>query len=458
MTTQAGSATGFVAMNLMSPALLLGLLTLPAILLAEEPVLPKFNPTPVSNGPALMFKQPKRNSSELALYLFDPIVHEKPHLLWQDRYHPNPRELKRLSTKEVLFEFQDQLRIVDLPSGEVTPLLPGKEQNKLVAIEEKTIYFFKRLTTKTRKDLGTKLTSGKNDKTVVEKYFRPRDVLFRYDLSAEGGAKIVSPVVIEHLLEVTKEEFFVITADQPQKVARISREGKLTEICSFDSQWVAKMTTHAISPKGDYLALAVLGLEQDFHEERTLLVCDLKKNKVCYSDPDVPLGPSFFSGRSNFLDLTWRTDEILQYGSPFWQILQVVNDELEKLNQEKEKSLSRFANVKTQLRLNKEDQAKLPEVILEDEPKRKRLGQFDLEFGEVYFSGKQDPIASILDKHGVAVRDLAVDLQGRWGAFIERQDDQVYLIDGARRNKKAIHSGWAHDLKWLEVEAQKNSE
>ena len=35
------------------------------------------------------------------------------------------------------------------------------------------------------------------------------------------------------------------------------------------------------------------------------------------------------------------------------------------------------------------------------------------------------------------------------------KDDQIYLIDGKNRTKKAIHSGWAHDFEWLEVEIRK---
>lgn len=47
------------------------------------------------------------------------------------------------------------------------------------------------------------------------------------------------------------------------------------------------------------------------------MVWDLKRNKLCYSDPDVPLGPNLFSGRSNFLELSWLADDLLQYGGPF---------------------------------------------------------------------------------------------------------------------------------------------
>lgn len=428
-------------MKLASPALLLSFLLFPSNLGAEAPGLPEFNPTPVSSGPILVFRQPKRRPHELALYLFDPATHEKPQVIWQDRYHPNPELLRRLSAREILIEFQNQLQLVDLPTGKVTPLLKGTEQNKLVATEGKTIYFFRRLLPETVKDMGISLATGKGDKTVVEKYFRPRDVLFRDEGGTEGGAKNVSPVVIEHLLEVTNDGFFVITADNPQKVARMSRDGTLTEICPFDFRWVAKMSTHAFSPKGEYLALAVLTLDQDFHEERTLIVCDLKANKVCFSDPEVPLGPNMFSGRSNFLELTWRTNEILQYGGPFanaWA-------EIGKKGME-----IRFADVEKQVRLGKEASSKLPAITLEEEPERTKLGQFELKFREVYYPGEKTPVASGLDEEGVGVRDLAVDTQGEWAAYSELKDDQIYLIDGKNRTKKAIHSGWAHDFEWLE--------
>lgn len=429
-------------MKLISPALLIGILLLPADLRSEDPVLPRFNPTPVSNGPVLVFMQPKRNSNELAIYLFDPATHKEPQVIWQDHYHPNPRPLKRLSAREILIEFQDQLRLVDLPTGVVTPLLEGTAQNNLVATEGKTIYFFKRLLPKTRKDIGISLTSGKDGKTVVKKYFQPRDVLFRYQVNPDGGASKVSPIAIEHLLEVTADGFFVITADKPQKVARMGRDGTLTEICPYDSRWVAKMTTHAFSPKGDYLALAVLTLEQDFHEERTLIVCDLKTNKVIFSDSNVPLGPNMFSGRSNFLDLTWRTDEILQYCGPFTNLWAEVG---------KKGMETRFADVAKQVRLSKEASSKLPAINLEEEPELTKLGQFELKFREVYYPGEKIPIASGLDKDGVGVRDLDVDTKGQWAAYSELKDDRVYLVDGKNRTKKAIHPGWAHGFKWLEV-------
>ncbi|YCM42315.1 hypothetical protein V2O64_13470 [Verrucomicrobiaceae bacterium 227] len=446
VTAPQGSATGLGDMNLVLSALLSGILLLPAALHAEAPALPKFNPTPVSDGPILVFRQPKRSSNELALYLFDPATHEKPQVIWQNQYHPNPRPLKRLTTREILIEYQHQLQLVDLPTAVVTPLLEGTEQNKLVATEGKTIYFLKRLLPETIKDMGISLTTGKEDKTVVEKYFRPRDVLFRYEVGTESGAKKVSPIVIEHLLDVNDDGFFVITADKPQKLARIGRDGTLTEIGPFDSRWVAKMTTHAFSPKGDYLALAILTAEQDFHEERTLIVCDLKKNKVCFSDPNVPLGPNMFSGRSNFLDLTWRTDEILQYCGPFAHAWAEVGKKGIEI---------RFANVEKQVPLDKEAESKLPAISLEEEPELTKLGRFELKFREVYYPGEKIPIASGLDEEGVGVRDLDVDSKGQWAAYSERKDDQVYLIDGKNRTKKAIHSGWAHDFEWLEVVIRK---
>jgi hypothetical protein len=198
------------------------------------------------------------------------------------------------------------------------------------------------------------------------------------------------------------------------------------------------MTTHAFSPKGHHLALAVLHREQDFHRERTLVVCDLKANKAGFTERDVPLGPCFFSGRSNFLDLNWRTDEILEYGGPF-----------SNMGTEAEKN--RFADVVKQERLDDAGASTLPPAHRQEEPERRNLGQFELTFGEVYFPGEKTPIGSVLDEDGVGVRDLAIDSVGNWAAYSERKDDQVYVIDGARREKNAIHSGWVHDLEWFEV-------
>ena len=429
-------------MNVATTALVLGIFSLLRNLHAEGPAFPKFHPTPVGDGPVLIFKQPKQKSNELALYLFDPAIHESPQVLWQDRYHPNPDPLERLSDRLILIEFQDRLGLVDLPTGLVTPLLAGEEQNQLVATENKSIYFFQRTIPQTVKDLGIGLTRSKDQKTIVEKYFRPRDLLFRHEVGAGDVAKNVSPVVIEHLLQVTADGFLVITADQPQKVATIHRDGSLTAICDFNSQWVALMTTHAFSPKGDYLSLAVLGLEQDFHEERTLIVCDLKNNKVTFTEPDVPLGPCLFSGRSNFLEMTWRTDHIIQYSGPFSFA-------------GSEEAKPRFADIAKQTRLDTATVSKLPSITLKEEPEREQKGKFELKFGEVYYPGEKTPIASVLDEDEVGVRDLAVDTKGQWAAFSERRDDQVYFVDGMNRTRKAIHPGWAHDFMWLEVETGK---
>jgi hypothetical protein len=163
-------------MNLVFATLLLGVFLFSASLRGDGLSLLKFNPTPVGKGPALVFKQPKRDSDELALYLFDPAMHEKPQVIWQDRYHPNPRPLKRLSAEVMLIEFQNQLHLVDLPTGAVTTLLPGKEQNKLVVTEGKKNNFVKRIVLGTSG--GLRLTSGKGGKTVGEPFLRHVSFLY----------------------------------------------------------------------------------------------------------------------------------------------------------------------------------------------------------------------------------------------------------------------------------------
>jgi len=427
----------------MKPRLIALLLAtfLPAVLLGETRSLPVFKPVPVSDGPVLMFKQPKKNSDELALYLFDPALHKKPRLLWQERYHPNPRNLRRLDDEQVLFDYKNQLHLAALSTARITPLLAGNEQTKFVSLESDTIFFFKRSVPEKTSDLGIALTTGKDQKTVVENYFRPRDFLFRHKVGGDGS-KAVSPVAIETLLETNEKGFLVITANQPQQIALISREGKLTKICPFDSRWIATMTTHAFSPSGDFLALSILASDQDFHEERTLLVCDLRKGGVSFTDRNIPLGPSLFSGRSNFLDLVWRTDHVLQYGGVFALL-------------GKEGEQPRFVNLSTGKPLIKETQSKLPAAVVEEIPERERRGEFELKFGEVYFPGEEKPIASVLNEKGVGTRDLAVDSKGSLAAYSERRDDRIYLINGTARSKMSIHSGWAHDLKWLEVESRK---
>ena len=63
--------------------------------------------------------------------------------------------------------------------------------------------------------------------------------------------------------------------------------------------------------------------------------------------------------------------------------------------------------------------------------------------GRVYFPGDKKPIADVLRDDRVAVRDLAVSPDGKWAAYSDPRDDNVYLIDGANKKKTLLMRGWA---------------
>jgi hypothetical protein len=444
-----GRVTGFgitgatVTVNLdpvtIMRALLITLFLAP-ILDAKKPEL-QVAPVKLSANPALFFKSSNCQSGTSVLYVFDPAQHQKPHAIWSGG-RPIPVLLQRVTTQELLMVFRNHLHLVNMAAGTVTPLLDADDHTRLIAVEGKTIFFLRQ--TVPDNHLGSvNLKTGKDKKTVVEDYHRGRDFLYRHDIGQPGAIKQVSPLVVEKFLAVEESGFWVITADQCRTVARIGRDGTVTEIIPYDPEWLADLTTHSFSPKREYLALAVLHRDQDFHSERTMVVCDLKAKKVCFTDRNIPLGPDLFSGRAMFLGMVWRGPTIVGYGGPFALISTV----------EAEKDL--FADVKSGRRLDKAAAATFKPVEFEEIPKRERRGSLELAFGQVFFPGEDKPIASVLDDRGVGVRDIDTSADGKWSAYSDPKNNRTYLIDGEAKKKTLIMSGPSHDFQWLSTEITK---
>ena len=380
----------------------------------------------MGEGPILLFKQPKQDSKHLALYLFDPTKHKAPQLLWQDDYHPNPSPIRRISSRLLLLEFKSQLHLLDIPTGRLTALLPETDDmQELVSVEPEAIFML-RNTVETR--AGYKLKTGQDGKTLVKEYPEPRKLLYRFGLGAKQDAQQVSAVHIQKVLEITEDGFLVITDEPSSSVAVIGRDGTIKKIATFDSSWVAVATTHLLSPDRNHLALGILTLEQDFHQERSLMVYDLGKKALKFQDANVPLGPNLFRGRSMFLDLRWEDESQLRYGGPFSNSARLVEVRKGKMSERELQGVFQ-PNVKA--------------------PEREKRGYFDLAFGEVYYTGTNFPAGSVLDESGVSVRGLAVDATGNWAAYCG-QNDALYLIDGKKRQKRVLHLGWAHDLIWMD--------
>lgn len=424
-------------------ALLCLSLVIPGLLPAQTPERLEFNPAKPGPGPILFFFRPEDahgTPSQRArprmetLYMVDPAGFKQPQMLWRGDI-PRPLIGERVTKDQLLIDYKDGMHLVDLSTGAVTPLLAGKDGTRFIEAEGGTIYFTRNTVPDPLR--GYDLETGENGKTVVKNYSRDRNLIYRYELGEAAEAQQVSSIYVEKLLAVDKDGFWVITADEPQQILRISRRGAATAIGDFDSQWVACATTHEFSPDRRYLALGVLHRQQDFHEERTLVICDLKDNRAVFTDADIPLGPNLFSGRSMFLDLSWRSPIILACGGPFASL-------------EIEGGETRFVDASRRARLD-EAASNFPPPVSEEPPARTRTGLLEVAHGEIYFPGTSKPIASALDERNTQVTDMDTSADGHWGAYCDPTTDAVYLIDGAKREKIKLLNGWSYGVVWRSV-------
>ena len=83
------------------------------------------------------------------------------------------------------------------------------------------------------------------------------------------------------------------------------------------------------------------------------------------------------------------------------------------------------------------------------EPNKKTVGHFDLKFGQVFFKGQAEAVASTLNKSGISISDLDVCPEGEWAAFVSPKDSQTYLIDGKAKAKRLLIKGWSYNLAWI---------
>src|SRR5213075_637557 len=90
-------------------------------------------------------------------------------------------------------------------------------------------------------------------------------------------------MLIERVLGIEKDSFWVITAGANRKLCKISKTGRREEIVGMDEHWVAPEIHYSFSPGGKHLALSALHDQHDFHKERELVVIDLQRKRVVIS-------------------------------------------------------------------------------------------------------------------------------------------------------------------------------
>ena len=69
--------------------------------------------------------------------------------------------------------------------------------------------------------------------------------------------------------------------------------------------------------------------------------------------------------------------------------------------------------------------------------------------------GELPALAGAGEEADLQVRDLAVDREGRWVAFVSKKPFasnntvEIVFVDGQTKSVKPIRSGWGYDLKWV---------
>lgn len=314
----------------------------------------------------------------------------------------------------------------NISKGSARPLWPGPDETLFLKLEDRQVYFLWRL--KPRGSLlGVKLTTAASGRTIVSDWFRARDKLCRLTPEDQEAQELGLPA-LEHIIEVTPEGLWAVTADEPRYLCFISNDAKMTSVIPFDPAWIAVETQTAFSPQRGYIALAVLRKDQDFFHQRDLIVVDVKHRSIVHTASDVELPYNALLSTSPQMKMGWTDETHLLFGLPEQE------QELDAING------NVFASFATKL---------APPAPSPPEG-RKRVGLFECTGGDLWFAGDKDQAGSVRDERQVMVGDIEISTDGKWASFLSAPPDrQVYLLDGVARTKHKILLGWAYGIKWL---------
>lgn len=385
-----------------------------------------FPPVTVGNGPLLFFVHPEDELGRPdsggkrteVLYIHDPVAGTTTTALWRGR-PPAPKPVERIDSQWILMQWNDRTFLHHLKTGGLRPLLP-EGPTKVLSTKGSRIYFLDGMGL----GRGLRLKTGEDGKARIEGYTRHMDAIWTMDALSSSPAVPLANVAVDRLVEIREDGFWAVTASPDRKLLRISRTGDVREILPFDPHWVTPQTKLEFSPDGKYLALSITHDDHDFHRERELVVVNLRDGRIVMEEARVRI-LSIVDSATPFLPLRWLDDgRLLVFKADgFWVA---------------DLAVRTFAKVDTSTI------PPFPEV-----PKRKPLGHFDVEFGQVFYKGDQSPAASVLDERGTKVSDMEISPRGDWAALSSPKDSNVYLVDGKARRKSLLMEGWAYNIAWL---------
>lgn len=396
-------------------------------------VVARFTPFTVGKGPLLSFIRPENAAGHPrkgapdrreALYLFDPATHKSPHAIWK-RSSPMASLVGRLAQHRFLLEHRQSLFRVDLEQGEITPLLNKDDRTELIHFSDDHLLFLHHLTPDPLN--GIKLGRNANNKVVPKDWFRPRAQLYRMRTDGTGQAERLSDTLLAKIIEVEGNNIWAITGEQSQRLVRIDHKGTIHQIADLGlGLLLHDQSSFAFNPSRTYLAMGVQYADQEFFEERTLIVCDLLKRTIAFKD-DKAKALNIFDSIIPPLIVGWTNDDIVSYGG-YIQGERMYN--LAKGEHLTEEQMKPF----------------LPKTLASRKPGRIKTGHFEHEHGRLYFLGQQEPVADVL-RGNVATGTIAVSADHCWAAYSDKRD--LFLIDGVKKKKTKLLPGWCYDPHWL---------
>lgn len=384
----------------------------------------EFSPVSIDQDDPLLFFKLSYNvghqgtSSGRALYLCDPEQGKGLQLLCSSARSLSP--VARVKSDLMLMNYLRSGFLLQLSSAEVTPLLPGKQETEVIAVEGDWIYF-----------LGRK----ERDPRLVNP--RDYDHLYAMDVSGGEGSCLLSSNPVEKVISVEDQAIWVITPNESRveegelwalagtdqrKLCKILKSGEIEEVHAVDEHWIGSSICGSFSPSGNYLALSAEHSERDQCLERDLVVIDLEERYICYSRERISildLSPGSGSGLSDLLT-SWEGDAKLKYSHSAGVA------EVDILS----------GTAQSGSGLASGDQSSVSNIRISD-------GLFDLHNGAFYFKGEESPLIDV-----ARADHVAIDSKGCWAVGCN-QSAHVFLFDGQKKSESWLTEGRVDNFLWF---------
>lgn len=400
----------------------------------------QFKPVSVGDGPLLFLykvediKGKPGSDDDLRVHqlcVLDPQIHRTPNLIWKSPNAPLVRPVARLKDGAVVMSHGDRNFLLDVKTGTTSTLLASTPHTDVVAVNENQVYF---VAHHDRKQLNDSSPDSKQTAPTDNgsKAPRTRDILYVLDRSISDTAKRLSDVEIETILSEDVENFWIVTSPDSKgnrNVCKISKKGGTEQIVPFPTGWMASVALFHLSPNQSRFTLSSAHEDHDIHDEQQLIIVNIEERKIVYRKTGIKTSFPMFGGFP-YIWAIWLDDN-------------VVCIERQTIDSSTGKEPTNVPTSRFPIATNDTESP---------ESDRETIGFFDLKHGEAFYKGNPNPVASVLDSSGVHIRDLAVDRNGHWVAFVSPKNGNLWLVDGKAQQKRILSTDWCTNVEWLPIQ------